>query len=102
MGYAILWLLPLIFFAFGFTSRLLSCFFRLLGISLAVYVGILTGPHFAPAILRSLPEEAQNAQLEGMLSCWITAAVVFLILLFLPDMLKKADEADKKAAERKE
>ena len=32
----------------------------------------------------------------------ITAAVVFLILLFLPDMLKKADEADKKAAERKE
>ena len=31
----------------------------------------------------------------------ITAAVVFLILLFLPDMLKKADEADKKAAERK-
>ena len=80
MGYAILWLLPLIFFAFGFTSRLLSCFFRLLGISLAVYVGILTGPHFAPAILRSLPEEAQNAQLEGMLACWITAAVVFLIL----------------------
>ena len=53
MGYAILWLLPLIFFAFGFTSRLLTCFFRLLGISLAVYVGILTGPHFAPAILRS-------------------------------------------------
>lgn len=32
----------------------------------------------------------------------ITAAVVFLILLFLPDMLKKADEADKKAAERKQ
>lgn len=32
----------------------------------------------------------------------ITAAVVFLILLFLPDMLKKADEADRKAAERKE
>lgn len=32
----------------------------------------------------------------------ITAAVVFLILLFLPDMLKKADEADKKVAERKE
>ena len=32
----------------------------------------------------------------------ITAAVVFLILLVLPDMLKKADEADKKAAERKE
>ena len=32
----------------------------------------------------------------------ITAAVVFLILLFLPDMLKKADEADKRAAERKE
>ena len=32
----------------------------------------------------------------------ITAAVVFLILLFLPDMLKKSDEADKKAAERKE
>ena len=32
----------------------------------------------------------------------ITAAVVFLILLFLPDMLKKADEADKKAAQRKE
>ena len=31
----------------------------------------------------------------------ITAAVVFLILLFLPDMLKKADEADKRAAERK-
>ena len=31
----------------------------------------------------------------------ITAAVVFLILLFLPDMLKKADEADKSAAERK-
>lgn len=32
----------------------------------------------------------------------ITAAVVFLILLFLPDMLKKADEADRKAAERKQ
>ena len=32
----------------------------------------------------------------------ITAAVVFLILLFLPDMLKKADEADKRAAQRKE
>ena len=32
----------------------------------------------------------------------ITAAVVFLILLFLPDMLKKADEADQKAAERKQ
>ena len=32
----------------------------------------------------------------------ITAAVVFLILLFLPDMLKKANEADKKAAERKQ
>ena len=32
----------------------------------------------------------------------ITAAVVFLILLFLPDMLKKADEADKKAAKRKQ
>ena len=32
----------------------------------------------------------------------ITAAVVFLILLFLPDMLKKADEADKNAAERKQ
>ena len=32
----------------------------------------------------------------------ITAAVVFLILLFLPDMLKKADEADQKAAQRKE
>ena len=31
----------------------------------------------------------------------ITAAVVFLILLFLPDMLKKADEADRRAAERK-
>lgn len=31
----------------------------------------------------------------------ITAAVVFLILLFLPDMLKKADEADQRAAERK-
>ena len=32
----------------------------------------------------------------------ITAAVVFLILLFLPDMLKKADEADQRAAQRKE
>ena len=31
----------------------------------------------------------------------ITAAVVFLILLFLPDMLKKADEADQRAAQRK-
>ena len=31
----------------------------------------------------------------------ITAAVVFLILLFLPDMLKRADEADQRAAERK-
>ena len=31
----------------------------------------------------------------------ITAAVVFLILLFLPDMLKKADEADRRAAQRK-
>ena len=31
----------------------------------------------------------------------ITAAVVFLILLFLPDMLKKADEADRRTAERK-
>ena len=92
MGYAILWLLPLIFFAFGFTSRLLTCFFRLLGISLAVYVGILTGPHFAPAILRSLPEEAQNAQLEGMLSCWITAAVVFLILAIVGKMLNRESE----------
>lgn len=92
MGYAILWLLPLIFFAFGFTSRLLSCFFRLLGISLAVYVGILTGPHFAPAILRSLPEEAQHAQLEGMLSCWITAAVVFLILAIVGKMLNRESE----------
>ena len=31
----------------------------------------------------------------------ITAAVVFLILLFLPDMLKKADEADQRTAQRK-
>ena len=39
----------------------------------------------------------------GYFSNWITHAPgVFLILLFLPDMLKKADEADKKAAERKQ
>ena len=31
----------------------------------------------------------------------ITAAGVFLILLFLPDVLKKADEADKRAEEKK-
>lgn len=31
----------------------------------------------------------------------ITAGVVLLILLFLPDVLKKADEADKRAAEKK-
>ncbi len=92
MGYAILWLLPLIFFAFGFTSRLLTCFFRLLGLSLAVYIGILTGPCFAPAILRFLPEEAQNAQLEGMLSCWITAAAAFLIFTAVGKMLNKESE----------
>lgn len=47
----------------------------------------------------------------GYFSNWITtppgmyvalaAAGVFLILLFLPDVLKKADEADKRAAEKK-
>lgn len=92
MGYAILWLLPLIFFAFGFTSRLLTCFFRLLGLCLAVYIGILTGPCFAPAIQRSLPEEAQNAQLEGMLSCWITAAAAFLFFTAVGKMLNKESE----------
>lgn len=47
----------------------------------------------------------------GYFSNWITtppgmyvalaAAGVFIILLFLPDVLKKADEADKRAAEKK-
>ena len=47
----------------------------------------------------------------GYFSNWITnppgmyvaiaAAGVFLILLFLPDVLKKADEADRRAAEKK-
>lgn len=47
----------------------------------------------------------------GYFSNWITnppgmyvaiaAAGVFLILLFLPDVLKKADEADQRAAEKK-
>jgi uncharacterized membrane protein len=31
----------------------------------------------------------------------ITAVVIFLILMFLPDALKKAEEADKRAAEKK-
>lgn len=31
----------------------------------------------------------------------ITAGIVLLLLLFLPDLLKKADEADKKTAEKK-
>lgn len=48
----------------------------------------------------------------GYLSNWLTnppgmyiaiaAGAVFLILLFLPDALKKADEADRRAAEKKE
>jgi signal peptidase len=47
----------------------------------------------------------------GYISNWITnppgryvaltAAVIFLVLLFLPDALKKADEADRRAAEKK-
>lgn len=95
MENAIILTLPIIFFVFGLSFKLLAGFSLLLGISFATYVGITIGPLFTPVLLHFIPEEMPIASHANMLACGVTAAIVFLILSIIAKRLnRESDDYD--------